>query len=132
MLMNLDANGFVILDREECLERLARHRVASIAVTERALPVVLPALYVLRGTDILVGASPDGILGRCLPNNVVSLCVYDLARDLSSGWTVSVTGRAELVVDLVEFRCWATADLTQVVVRIGTEHITGREIRRAA
>ncbi len=130
--MNRDANGFVVLSREACLERLAVHRVAAIAITEHALPVVLPALYMLRGTDVLVGASRAGILGRRLPNSVVSLCVHDLAPDLSSGWTVSVTGWAELVAEALEFRRWATDDLTQVVVRIGTEQITGREIPGAA
>ena len=93
---------------------------------------MLPALHVLRGTDVLVGASRNGSLGRCLPNSVVSLCVHDLAHDLSSGWTVSITGWAELVADAVEFSMGATDDVSQVVVRISTEHITGREILGAA
>jgi nitroimidazol reductase NimA-like FMN-containing flavoprotein (pyridoxamine 5'-phosphate oxidase superfamily) len=128
MKFDRDTHGFVVLDRKTCLERLAMHRVASLAITEHALPVVLPALYMLKGDDILVGASRTGILGRCLPDSVVSLCVHDVADDLQSGWTVSVTGWAEPVAEAVEFRRWATDDLTQIVVRISTDHITGRQI----
>lgn len=86
-VMNLDrdAHGFVVLDRQACLERLAMHRVASLAITEHALPVVLPALYMLKGEDILVGASRTGILGRCLPDSVVSLCV-NYCRSSASVW----------------------------------------------
>ncbi len=130
MNLDRDAHGFVVLDRRACLERLALHRVASLAITERALPVVLPALYTLKGEDILVGASRTGILGRCLPDSVVSLCVHDVADDLLSGWTVTVTGWAEPVAEAVEFRRWATDDLTQIVVRISTDYVSGRQIIR--
>ena len=128
MNLDRDAHGFVVLDRRACLERLAMHRVASLAITEHALPVVLPALYMLKGEDILVGASRSGILGRCLPDSVVSLCVHDVADDLLSGWTVTVTGWAEPVPEAVEFRQWASDDLSQIVVRISTDHISGRQI----
>lgn len=123
-----DAHGFVVLDRRACLERLSLRRVASLAITEHALPIVLPALYMVKGEDILVGASRTGILGRCLPDSVVSLCVQDVAEDLLSGWTVTVTGWAEAVTEAVEFGRWATDDLAQIVVRITTDYISGRQI----
>lgn len=128
MNLSRDAHGFVVLDRPACLERLALQRVASLAITEHALPIVLPVLYTVHGEDILVGASRTGILGRCLPDSVVSLCVHDVDDDLLSGWTVTVTGWAEPVAEAVEFRRWANDDLTQIVVRITTDHISGRQI----
>ena len=135
MNLNRDANGFVVLDRYACLERLAQRRVAALAITEHALPLVLPALYTLRGEDVFVGAATSGILGRRMPNNVVSLCVHDLDDDLLSGWTVTVIGRAELVTspaDLdaaTELRRWGSDDSSQLLVRVSTEHISGRLIR---
>ncbi|MGZ4739326.1 MAG: pyridoxamine 5'-phosphate oxidase family protein [Ilumatobacteraceae bacterium] len=135
MNLSRDANGFVVLDRQACLDRLAQRRVAVLAITEHALPLVLPALYTLRGEDVFVGASTSGILGRRMPNNVVSLCVHDLDDDLLSGWTVTVIGRAELVTtaaDLAvaaELRRWGSDDSPQVLVRVSTEHISGRQIR---
>ena len=134
MRPNRDANGFDVLDRQACLERLAQHRVASLAITDGALPLVLPALYTLHGEDILVGAARAGILGRRMPNSVVSLCVHDLDDDLRSGWTVTVTGLADLVeshgglADIPDLRRWGVGHATQVVVRIGTELISGRQI----
>ncbi len=134
MNLNRDANGYVVLDRRACLDRLAQHRVAALAITEHALPLVLPALYTLSGEDVLVSAASSGILGRRMPNSVISLCVHDLDDDLLSGWTVTVTGRAELVTspaDLAaaaELRRWGSGDSSQVVVRVSTEHISGRQI----
>jgi hypothetical protein len=134
MNVNRDANGFVVLDRRACLERLAQRRVAALAITDHALPVVLPALYTLRGEDVLVGAASSGVLGRRMPDSVVSLCVHDLDDDLLNGWSVTVTGLAEVVTSLAdlvaaaELRRWGTGEAVQVVVRIGTEHISGRLI----
>ena len=134
MNVNRDANGFVVLDRRACLERLAQHRVAALAITDHALPVVLPALYTLRGEDVLVGAASSGILGRRMPDSVISMCVHDLDDDLLNGWTVTVTGLAEVVTSLAdlvavsELRRWGTADAPQIIVRVSTEHISGRLI----
>jgi nitroimidazol reductase NimA-like FMN-containing flavoprotein (pyridoxamine 5'-phosphate oxidase superfamily) len=134
MNVNRDANGFVVLDRRACLELLAQHRVAALAITDHALPLVLPALYTLRGEDVLVGAASSGILGRRMPDSVVSMCVHDLDDDLLNGWTVTVTGLAEVVTSLAdltavaELRRWGSAEASQVVVRVSTEHISGRLI----
>ena len=134
MTLNHDANGFVVLDRYACLERLALRRVASVAITDDALPLVLPALYVLSGEDILVAAAATGILGRRMPNSVISLCVHDLDDELSSGWSVTVTGRAERVIspadlpDIGDLRRWGSGDSLQIVVRVDTERISGRQI----
>ena len=137
MKLHRDANGFEVLDRVACLERLAQHRLASLAITDGALPLVLPVLYTLHGEDILVGAAPNGVLGRRMPNSVVSLCVHDLDDALLRGWTVTVTGQAELVhnpgdlVDDVDLRRWGVGQSSQVVVRIGTELISGRQIAQS-
>lgn len=129
-----DANGFVVLDREACLERLAQRSVASLAITDGALPMVLPALYMLHGEDILITAAETGVLGRRLPNSVISLCVYDLDDRLSTGWSVTVTGQAEQLTTLdalertADLRRWGSSETGQLVVRIGTERISGRQI----
>jgi len=134
MNTNRDANGFVVLDRDACLALLALRSVAAVAITDGGLPLVLPAMYVLDGESILVGASRSGILGRRLPSNVISLCVHDVDDDLRSGWTVTATGLAEPMSSVVSpestqaFRRWAADPSTQVVVRLSTEHMSGRQI----
>lgn len=134
MNRNHDANGFVVLDREACLARLALRRVATLAITDGALPLVLPVLYALSDEHIFVGAAHSGILGRRLPNSVISLCVHNVDDDLLSGWTVTATGWAERVSSPAELagtdalRSWASTSSTQIVVRVSTEHISGRQI----
>ena len=134
MTVQHDANGFVVLDRDACLERLAQRHVASLAITDGALPMVLPALYMLHGEDILMAAAETGVLGRRLPDSVISLCVYDLDERLSQGWSVTVTGQAvrvsspDAVARTADLRRWGSHDEGQLVVRIGTERISGRQI----
>ena len=108
-------------------------RVAAVAITDDALPLVLPVVYVLDGDDILLGAARTGILGRRLANAVVSLCVHDVDDDLLSGWTVTATGLAEPISppelnELQDLRFWGSQPSTQLVVRVSTERISGRQI----
>ncbi len=129
-----DTHGFVVLDRDACLDRLARRNLASVAVTSGALPLVLPVHYSLFGEDILMGADRAGVLGRRLPNHVVSLCVHDVDDDLVCGWSVTVTGLAEPVDwstterGAAPLRSWGTGADAQVLVRIRTDLVSGREI----
>jgi nitroimidazol reductase NimA-like FMN-containing flavoprotein (pyridoxamine 5'-phosphate oxidase superfamily) len=129
-----DSNGFVVLDRRGCLERLAQHRIATLAITDGALPLVLPVMYVLHGDDILVRAARTGILGRRLPNSVISMCVHDLDDELLSGWTVTVTGLAEpftspaALANAASLPRWDATDASELVVRVTTDRISGREI----
>jgi nitroimidazol reductase NimA-like FMN-containing flavoprotein (pyridoxamine 5'-phosphate oxidase superfamily) len=130
-----DRNGLVVLDRDACLERLSRRHIATVAITDGALPVALPALYTLHGDAIFLAADPEGILGRRLPNTVVSLCVHDIDDRFTAGWNVTVTGLAERVKESFEpltvddlLYAWGDANDLQVVVRLGTDRITGREV----
>jgi nitroimidazol reductase NimA-like FMN-containing flavoprotein (pyridoxamine 5'-phosphate oxidase superfamily) len=130
-----DSQGLIILDREACLDRLAGHRLAAMAITEQAMPLVLPVVYALHDGEILIGTDPSGVLGRRLPNSVVSLCVHDLNDELLSGWTVTVVGEAfaletetELPSD-VRQRLWHPGCVgEQAFVRISTERMSGRQI----
>lgn len=134
MVQDRDTHGFVVLDRDACLDRLARRHLASVAVTNGALPLVLPVQYSLHGEDILVGADRAGVLGRRLPNHVVSLCVHDVDDELARGWSVTVTGLAEPADHLATtpavapLRRWGANLAEQVVVRIRTDMVSGREI----
>lgn len=133
-----DSNGLVVLDRDACLRMLATRRVASVAITDGALPLVLPAMYLLHGDEIYVAADRHGILGRRLPENIVSLCVHDIADDFGTGWNVTVTSQARLVDDdeapptlecaLPLWRRASKRGEGHVVVKLGTERIAGRQI----
>jgi nitroimidazol reductase NimA-like FMN-containing flavoprotein (pyridoxamine 5'-phosphate oxidase superfamily) len=73
MIVEHDGNGFVVLDRAACLELLARRHIAIVAITDGAMPLVLPALYGLWDDHVVMAVDPVGVLGRHVPNNIVSL-----------------------------------------------------------
>ena len=131
-----DSNGLVVLDRDACLQMLATRHVASVAITDGALPLVLPAMYLLQGDEIFVAADRNGILGRRLPDNIVSMCVHDIDDSFASGWNVTVTGQARTVEGTMErlldrsFPLWGRSGENdgQIVVRLDTERIAGRQI----
>lgn len=129
-----DSNGLIILDRATCLELLATGMVAALAITEGALPVVLPVFYTLLGDDLVVGAAATGVLGRRLPGTVVSLCAHQIAPDLSNGWSVTVTGEAELLKGNPEHLRLPTwqPNVPRTIVRISTDIVSGRGIPDAS
>ena len=141
-----DRNGLIVLDRQACLDRLASRRVGTIALTEGALPVAVPTVYTLFGTDVVISADPTSLLGRRLPDAVVSLCVQDVPDELTGGWNVTVIGCTEVIHDRTvldalpwdRLPSWGSAapgptgeageHLGSIVARLGTERITGRVV----
>jgi hypothetical protein len=141
-----DGNGLIVLDRQACLDKLASRRVGTIALTEGALPVAVPTVYTLFRSDVVICAGRTSLLGRRLPDAIVSLCVQDVPDDLTGGWNVTVTGHAELLDDPAVLRAlpwdrlpsWASGALLpgsdatdrvgSIVTRLGTERITGRVV----
>jgi uncharacterized protein len=146
MVATKDRNGLIVLDRQACLDRLASRRVGTIALTEGALPVAVPTVYTLFGTDVVISADPTSLLGRRLPDAIVSLCVQDVPDDLTGGWNVTVIGCAEIIHDPAildalpwdRLPSWGSAPLGptgnaggrvgSIVARLGTERVTGRVV----
>lgn len=146
MVATTDRNGLIVLDRRACLERLASRRVGTIALTEGALPVAVPTVYTLFGTDVVISANPTSLLGRRLPDAIVSLCVQDVPDDLIGGWNVTIIGCAEIIQDPTvldalpwdRLPSWGSAPLGpigeaggrvgSIVARLGTERVTGRVV----
>jgi hypothetical protein len=60
-----DSNGLIVLDRQARLVRLAQRRLATLAV---------PAVYALADETIYLAGSKGGLVGRCLPGSIVSMC----------------------------------------------------------
>jgi uncharacterized protein len=129
-----DRNGLIVLGRRACLERLALRRVGTIALTDAALPIAVPAVYAVADREIVLRADRTSLLGRNLPGAVVSLCVFDIPDDLASGWTVTVTGHAAAVDDeaqldrlpLDRLPMWGASGDSSVVACLDTERISGR------
>ncbi|MFF9328076.1 pyridoxamine 5'-phosphate oxidase family protein [Streptomyces sp. NPDC014776] len=132
-------DGFCALDRQECLRLLAKAPVGRVVYTRQALPAVLPVNFTLdTDTSVVLCTSAASDLVRAIDGVVVAFEADEFDAAARSGWSVVVTGRAEVVCDPREAdrlgetgpRPWKPP-LDPVFVRIEPEMITGRELRPA-
>ena len=114
----------ISLTHDECVARLAGHTVGRIAVTSRALPVILPVNYVLTGSTILFRTDPDGLLATATDDTVVAFEVDDLAADGLSGWSVLAVGIAQHLEGSREVRALSNVvtNLSKAIEDMETEH----------
>jgi nitroimidazol reductase NimA-like FMN-containing flavoprotein (pyridoxamine 5'-phosphate oxidase superfamily) len=132
-----DLPNVEILSDEECMRLLAREPVGRLAMTARALPVVLPVNYTLVGRTIVFASGPGLKLDAAHAGMVVCLEVDGLDRITHGGWSVLATGRLSEISDperLAEARQlplspWALPN-PQHYVELPIELLSGRRIRR--
>ncbi|MDH6521415.1 nitroimidazol reductase NimA-like FMN-containing flavoprotein (pyridoxamine 5'-phosphate oxidase superfamily) [Streptomyces sp. SAI-208] len=129
-------DGFRELNRQECLRLMAGTPVGRIVHTRQALPAVLPVNFCLddRG-GVLLRTAADSELVRAVDGVVVAFETDEVDAVARSGWSVVVTGRADVVTDPAEHarlcrvgpRSWAPSP-EEVFVRIEPELVTGRQL----
>ncbi|MEV6837821.1 pyridoxamine 5'-phosphate oxidase family protein [Streptomyces sp. NPDC051133] len=129
-------DGFRPLDRQACLWLLGKVPVGRVVYTEQALPAVLPVDFRL-GSDcsVLVRTSAGSQLARAADGAVVAFEADAFDMPGRSGWSVVVTGRAELVKEPAEQERlpltvpvpWLPA-AEGVFLRIAPDMVTGREL----
>jgi uncharacterized protein len=89
------------LTRTECLALLGTTEFGHLTLTRRALPMVVPAHYVLDGERVLIHASTGGKPDLWRDGEIVALHVDAFDVDQRAGWSVSVTGAAREAANLV-------------------------------
>ncbi|MGV9919622.1 pyridoxamine 5'-phosphate oxidase family protein [Streptomyces cellulosae] len=132
----IHSDGFRALDRQECLRLLGKAPVGRVVYTRQALPAVLPVNFTLDSDgSVVLCTSAGSDLVRAVDGVVVAFEADDFHAGRRSGWSVVVTGRAEVVTDPGEHerllrtgpRSWMTLR-DGVFVRIESEMVTGREL----
>jgi nitroimidazol reductase NimA-like FMN-containing flavoprotein (pyridoxamine 5'-phosphate oxidase superfamily) len=113
-----------VLTHEECLALLASLTLGRVAVTSRALPVVVPVNYTLAGNRIVFRTQRAGMLARACDDAVVGFQVDDLARDGQSGWSVLVVGVAHLLEGSEDLRA-LELNLVSAVDGYGDDQFVG-------
>ena len=137
MTVDVDGNGLEILDAEECRCLLSSASVGRVGITMGALPTVLPVNFLLDDDRILVRSGKGTKLTAALRGTVVAFEVDDFDPVDHSGWSVVVTGVAQVVDDPEELdriaqkpiARWAPAGESHIVA-ISTEMVSGRRIPR--
>jgi nitroimidazol reductase NimA-like FMN-containing flavoprotein (pyridoxamine 5'-phosphate oxidase superfamily) len=128
--------GLEVLDRDECLALLRSRSIGRVGFTLGENPLILPVNYSLLGDDVVFRTDPGAKLTAAVLRAKVAFEVDQAAPFSHEGWSVLVVGYAEEVteravraeVDKLPLRPWAEG-ARDSIVRIRTEHVTGRRIR---
>jgi transcriptional regulator with XRE-family HTH domain len=128
------------LTTAECTQHLAGGGVGRFLYVEEARgPVAIPVNYRMDGADIVFRTSSDGSVLAGVGERQVSFDVDHLDEALAEGWSVLVSGHAEIIADpaglaraeALAIEPWAGGD-KPVYVRLTADQITGRRIRAAS
>ena len=132
--MDMDVNGLEVLSRAEAIALLETQEVGRLVYTRRALPAIRPVNFAVLGGAILIWTGSASSLGQAVRGAVVAFEVDELDRATRSGWSVAVTGTAQLVTDeaqLAQARSgegpvpWAPG-VKEYLIRIPLTIVTGR------
>ncbi|MER6567839.1 pyridoxamine 5'-phosphate oxidase family protein [Streptomyces sp. NPDC001093] len=129
-------DGFREFGRGECLRLLATAPVGRIVHTRKALPAVLPVNFRLdHDGAVVLRTAAASELARAVDGAVVAFEADAVDAVAQAGWSVVVTGRAEVVTDEAELRrldriglCSWVPSPEEVYVRIEPELVSGREL----
>jgi uncharacterized protein len=127
------------LNLDEALALLGTVPVGRIAITDEALPVILPVTFVMDGPDVIIRSVAGSKLAAATHGAVVAFEADDVDRTAKTGWSVMIVGIAQHVTDTADIAQLARLGLEPYVdraphyIRIRATRITGRRLtgRRA-
>ena len=82
------------LSERECWELLATVSVGRVALSVRALPVILSVQYYLDGRRLAVCLGHHGLPERALDDTIIAFAADSIDPVTRSGWSVQVQGRS--------------------------------------
>lgn len=125
-----------VLDRSTCLAVLRTVDVGRVAwCSASGHAVVLPVNFTVEGEDLVFKSSPGGKLDAVRHGRLLSFEADDVERALKSGWSVLITGTAQVVTDPDEVQRLENSTVAPWVprpgglfVRLIAGEVTGRRI----
>jgi nitroimidazol reductase NimA-like FMN-containing flavoprotein (pyridoxamine 5'-phosphate oxidase superfamily) len=117
------------LDRDECWRLLCRAAVGRVAVIRGALPSIVPVNVCALDEALWFRVGPGVLLDAALNGDIVSVEADEVDRVAHAGWSVVVTGRAEVAAerDDVPVSAWGRPDADHLV-RVAGSIVTGRRL----
>ena len=82
------------LSERECWELLATVSVGRLALSVRALPVIVPVQYYLSGRRLAVCLGHHELSERSLDETIIAFAADSIDPAARSGWSVQVQGRS--------------------------------------
>jgi len=122
------------LDEASCFERLAATALGRVAVSSGALPAIFPIHYVLLGRDPVFRTDPGTKLMAASSGQILCLEIDATDPVERTGWSVLVTGRAQILEDAedllavsrLRLRPWTGSG--DAYVRIEAALVSGRSV----
>ena len=116
-----------LIPEYRCWQLLATASVGRLALSVRALPVILPVQYHLDGRSLLVCLGHHQIPERSLNQTIIAFTADAIDPATRSGWSVQVQGQSAIPQRLdVDTACGQPAAGQLVQIRSGT--ITGHRV----
>ena len=117
-----------LIPEYRCWQLLATASVGRLALSVRALPVILPVQYYLDGRSLLVCLGHHQIPERSLNQTIIAFAADAIDPATRSGWSVQVQGQSAIPQRLgTEVACGQPT--AGQVVRIHRGVITGHRVR---
>ncbi len=130
-----DHAGLEILPFEECLRLLASVPLGRVSFCADGELVILPVNHAMDAQDVVFRTARGSKLAAAGEQGLVAFEADDYDRQARSGWSVLVTGRADMVDEKDEIQRlgrlglhpWATAVERPFWIRIRPSSVTGRQ-----
>jgi uncharacterized protein len=129
-----DEVALELLSNSECVQLLTRAQVGRVVFTAGALPAVVPVTFALLDDAIVMCTASDTRLAAAADGGVLAFEIDEIDLPSRTGWSVVVTGVAELVTDsLTRSRIhgmvtpWAPGQV-DVFISLPLTLLTGRRI----
>jgi uncharacterized protein len=135
-----DHAGLEILPFDECLRLLASVPVGRVGFVAEGEIVVLPVNHVVDGHTVIFRTTYGSKLSAAVGQDLAAFEVDHYDEQTRSGWSVLVTGRAELVdaeadaerLSQLSLDPWVTAGQRPFWVRIRPTSVSGRQTPRSS
>jgi uncharacterized protein len=131
-----DRSGLEVLSFDECLQLLAAVPVGRVGLVADGEIAVLPVNHVLDGQDPVFLTGRGSKLSAAEQQNVAAFEADYFDEQTRTGWSVLVTGHAEVIYEEAEIdrlsryglHPWPSAAQHPVWMRIRAISVTGRRI----
>jgi len=133
-----EAPVFEELCPEDCLELLRDEPVGHVALSTRALPVVLPVNFAVLDGDIVWRAGRSTNLCDASANHVVAFEADHYDPDRAQRWSVMVQGLAHVMTDAelerarqLSLESWTLEGTADDYICLVPNIVTGTRVRKA-
>jgi nitroimidazol reductase NimA-like FMN-containing flavoprotein (pyridoxamine 5'-phosphate oxidase superfamily) len=119
----------VEIETEDCWRLMERAALGRVALVRSGLPSIVPVNICVADGAVWCRTGPGALLDAALAGEVLSVEADEVDRRWHTGWSVLVTGRAQVAADREDLpvSAWARDDADHLV-RIDGELVSGRRI----